>query len=89
MSAGQPEFSGQARKDARMIKAWEPNAQVEARCSGLAADPVRNPRAFRNPAGDLATVSARRIYLQRRLVREELRQERGVRVLWRRTHDSR
>ena len=75
------EYSSQARKDAKKLKAAGLKPKAEALLELLAIDPLRNPPPFEKLVGDLAGASSRRINLQHRLVYQLFPKERTVRIL--------
>ena len=79
-------YARQAQKDARKIAEAGLRPRVEEMLAMLARDPLSNPPPYEKLVGDLVGAYSRRINIQHRLVYEEFKQERVVRVLRMWTH---
>jgi toxin YoeB len=79
-------FTKQAQKDAKRIAAAGLRGKAQALLDILAEDPFQSPPRFEKLAGDLAGAYSRRTNIQHRLVYQESKDDRTVKVLRMWTH---
>lgn len=79
-------FTKQAQKDAKKLASSGLKPKAQILLDILADDPFQNPPPYEKLIGDLAGAYSRRINIQHRLVYQELKAERVVKVLRLWTH---
>ena len=82
----QLDYSKQALKDAKKLKAAGLKPKAEELLEILKSNPLQNPPSFEKLIGDLAGAYSRRINIHNRLVYEVFPKEKVVRILRMWTH---